>query len=261
MTTVKACVLRIEGTNCEEESARAFRMAGADPEIVHLKTLMKKNNLADYDILMLPGGFSSGDYVRAGAIFASRIKASLKEELDTFVSSGKPVLGICNGFQILVELGILPGFSENGEGPQAVLATNDSGRFECRPSLLEHVEENRCIFTKKFPQENVVIPVAHAEGKFLFPKDEEREMLDRLMDRRQVVFRYVGPEGQREYPWNPNGSLHDIAGICNREGNVLGMMPHPERVIDQFTVPDWTRNGHRPAGLDIFKNAVEHAKE
>ena len=151
---IRVCVLRIEGTNCEEESYLAFRRLGTKPEKVHLKQLIgmdvsheEKRSLSDYHVLVIPGGFSSGDYVRAGAIFAARMKSRLSKDLVDFVKSGKPLLGICNGFQILVETGLLPAMSGvMSEYPEAVLGTNDSGRFECRPTILKKVNRGSCVF-------------------------------------------------------------------------------------------------------------------
>lgn len=242
LSNVRICILRIEGTNCEEESYQAFKRLGANPELVHLKQMSndvkgdEKRCLSDYQCLMIPGGFSSGDYIRAGAIFAARIKSTLKDDLIEFVEGGYPVLGVCNGFQILVELGLLPSFDKIiSEYPQAVLTVNDSAKFECRPTLLKH--ENSCAFTSKIPKEKILkMPCAHAEGKFLFAKEKEKEYLEKLVENGQIVFRYVDQNGDYgDYPWNPNGSTYNIAGICNRLGNVLGMMPHPERAFYDYT--------------------------
>lgn len=270
---LKVCVLRIEGTNCEDETYRAFKELGADPERVHLKQLIgesireKKRHLQDFQVLVLPGGFSSGDYVRAGAIFASRIKSRLKEELRLFVEEEKAVLGICNGFQILVEMGLLPGFEQvMTEEPEAALATNVSGRFECFPTLLKHENGGDCVFTHGLdPGEVVLFPSAHAEGNLKFPGGEEREYIKKLEENDQIVFKYVDPEGSYAgYPWNPNGSMDNIAGICNPAGNVMGLMPHPERVFYRNTHPDWTRSGEDPGsegdGRVIFESVLEYVE-
>ncbi len=275
---IRVCVLRIEGTNCEEESYNAFRRLGARAEHVHLKQLTggatsagPERSLEDFHILFIPGGFSAGDYVRAGAIFASRIRSTLRKELTQFIEAGYPVGGICNGFQVLVELGALPGFNGTiADAPQSVLATNDSNRFECRPALLK-VESNRSPWTKGYKLRRVIqVPCAHAEGKFTFPQDQEEELLERLRERDQVVFRYVDPEGEYGgYPYNPNGSLDNIAGICNEAGNVFGMMPHPERVFFRRTMTDWTRDeqvgdggadGEFGPGRLFFKGVLDHVK-
>ncbi|UCD92207.1 MAG: phosphoribosylformylglycinamidine synthase subunit PurQ [Methanobacteriota archaeon] len=267
---VKVCVLYIEGTNCEEESYWVFKRLGAKPEKVHLKLLIgmdtyddEKRDLLDYDIVMIPGGFSSGDYVRAGAILGARVKSSLEKELVEFGKEGRPILGVCNGFQVLVEIGLLPSF--NGfmsSVPQAVLATNDSARYECRPSLLKHENKGNCVFTKKLPEGEVIVcPVAHTEGKFTLPRGKESELLKRMEDLDMIVFKYVDPEGEYAgYFWNPNGSLDNIAGICNSEGNVFGMMPHPERIFHGYQHPDWTREGPKEKGDGrvIFESVLEY---
>ena len=248
---INICILRIEGTNCEQETYDAFLELGAQPELVHLKELTPQN-LFDYQCLMIPGGFSSGDYVRAGAIFAARIRSNLISALREYVDTGYPVGGICNGFQILVELGLLPRVSEH---PEACLATNDSARFECRPTLLKL--ENHCAFTQKMDIGSVYeIPSAHAEGKFVSPLTEE------LMGNGQVIFRYCNPEGEYAgYPWNPNGSEYNIAGITNEEGNVFGMMPHPERAFFQYQNQDWTRTKNNGAhGRLFFESVLEYAR-
>lgn len=270
---IKVCVLRIEGTNCEEESYLSFKRLGVKAEKVHLKQLIgmdvrlqDKKNLLDYHILMIPGGFSSGDYVRAGAILAARIKSSLKHELIDFVENGYPVLGICNGFQVLVELGLLPAFkSTMCEVAEAVLTTNDSSRFECRPSFLKHVNQGKCVFTSKINKDKIIIaPSAHVEGKFLFPKEKEERSLKELIDNDQIVFRYVNKNGEfAGYPWNPNGSIFNIAGICSPQGNVFGMMPHPERVFHRYTHPAWTRKELNEIGdgRAVFESAIEYVKK
>lgn len=259
---IKICILRIEGTNCEDEMYYSFERLGAKPELVHLKQLISKN-LFDYQCLMIPGGFSTGDYVRAGAIFASLIKSRLSKEIKKFVKEGYPVGGICNGFQVLVELGLLPGFDRK-MNINAVLTINDSNRFECRPTFLKHENNGNSVFTKKIQKNRVLmIPSAHAEGKFLFQKDREEKYLQRLIDNDQIVFRYVNENGEYAgYPWNPNGSFYNIAGICNPEGNVFGMMPHPERVFYRYQHPDWTRTKNKKDGDGkiVFESVLEYIK-
>ena len=268
---IKVAVLRIEGTNCEEETYRAFKKLGADAEKVHLKQLLgmdvtddEKRDLKDFDTVMIPGGFSAGDYIRAGAIFGARLKSGLGEELKSFVKTGKPVLGVCNGFQVLVESGILP--SLNGkitDVPEAALETNDSNKFECRPTLLKVENNSKCVFTKEYEKgETVLFPSAHAEGKFVVDSEEK---IEKLKDNGQIIFTYTNPEGTTPgYPWNPNGSMEDIAGICNPEGNVLGLMPHPERVFDKYTNPDWTRKAEEHSKGDgklIFESVIKYIEE
>ncbi len=275
---IKIGVLRIEGTNCEEESHLAFKRLGATAEKVHLKQLLgqdvskgEERELQDYDIIMIPGGFSAGDYIRAGAIFGARLKSALKEELKQFVKEKKPILGVCNGFQVLVELGLLPDVEETmSDVPKAALETNDSNRFECRPTLLRVEDDSKCVFTREYDEkETVVYPSAHAEGKLVLEDDEH---LKRLKEKDQVVFRYTHPEGKEPvYPWNPNGSVDNIAGICNEDGNVLGLMPHPERVFYRYQHPDWTRdcdgknkgpkNEEAGDGQPIFESVLNYVEE
>ncbi|MCL5437111.1 MAG: phosphoribosylformylglycinamidine synthase subunit PurQ, partial [Candidatus Thermoplasmatota archaeon] len=195
---IKIAILRIEGTNMEDEAAAAFTSAGTEAEMVHLKQLEgrcpagMRRSLEDYSMMVIPGGFSAGDYVRAGAIFASRIKSSIGRELLDFIDEGKPVLGICNGFQVLVELGILPSGGEKGELlPRAALATNLSTRYECRPAFLKCVRRTYSVFTSLIPQGSVIaVPTAHAEGKVTFPPSRSDEWIRKLEELDEIVFRY-----------------------------------------------------------------------
>lgn len=267
---IRVCVLRMEGINCEQETFDAFERLGARPEFVHIKQLERRwpdkegfRSLEDYQILMLPGGFSAGDYIRAGAIFASRIKSSVGEDLVRFIEDGRPVGGFCNGFQIMVELGILPGFSSvMAPYPQAVLHANDSGNFECRPALLKMVNAGSCVWTSRIKKDEIrLIPVAHAEGNLIF-EDPERAY-ERMFGSDMIVFRYCDEKGDvsAAYPFNPNGSRFNIAGICNEEGNVFGMMPHPERVFDRINHPDWYRkriSREEGDGRAVFESVLEY---
>ena len=268
---IRVAILRIEGTNCEQESYDAFRRLGANPEFVHLKQLLhidcdkdEKRDVFDYQCIMIPGGFSSGDYIRAGAIFAARIKSKLKKDLEKFVKQEYPILGICNGFQVLTELGLLPGIDVLMQDvPNACLSINDSNRFECRPTLLKHENNGKCVFTSKIPKNDIrLIPSAHAEGKLLFPLDKQEKYLKKLEEQDQIVFRYVNPDGNYAgYPWNPNGSISNLAGICNSIGNVFGMMPHPERTFYQHQHPDWSRNGLKDDvgdGRAVFESVLDY---
>ncbi|MFH1787969.1 MAG: phosphoribosylformylglycinamidine synthase I, partial [Candidatus Altiarchaeota archaeon] len=239
-------------------------------EKVHLKQLTgdcakeRQRRLSDYAVLFFPGGWSAGDYVRAGAIFAARLKSKLKDDIAEFVSEGRLVGGVCNGFQVLTELGLLPGFNGLSDVPDAVLAINQSSRFQCRPVYLRH--ESSCAFTGKIGERKILqIPVAHAEGRLTFGV-KNMEYVEKLEDAGQIVFRYCMPDGQEaknEFPWNPNGAVSDIAGICNPDGNVLGMMPHPERVIDRIQQADWTRQGPSGAGdgLAVFESIAQYLKK
>jgi len=268
---IRIAILRIEGTNCEQESFDAFKKLGSKPEFVHLKQLLnidcnkdEKRDLFDYQCLMIPGGFSAGDYIRAGAIFAARIKSKLQKKLEEFVKQEYPILGICNGFQVLIELGLLPGIDNIVSSvPEACLNINDSDRFECRPSLLKHENNGNCVFTSKIPKNDIrLIPSAHAEGKLLFPLDKQEEFVNRLEKNDQIVFRYVDPDGNYAgYPWNPNGSISNIAGICNHQGNVFGMMPHPERTFYKHQHPDWPNTGlgdNIGDGREVFESVLDY---
>lgn len=266
---MKACVLRIEGTNCEDEMKLALDAVKINTEIIHLKQITGECNkdlrrdLFDYDLIMLPGGWSAGDYVRAGAIFAARMKSKLKPQFEEFIQEGRLLGGICNGFQILVEFGILPGFEGIGSKPEAVLTNNSNARFQCRPSYLKHV--NSCAFTGSIPLDQVLqIPVAHAEGRLSFG-DKDTQFVKQLVDNNQIVFTYCTADGQEAdgiFPINPNGSVSDIAGICNPEGNVLGMMPHPERVISAIQQADWTRKDYELGdGKQFFESIAGYLKK
>jgi phosphoribosylformylglycinamidine synthase subunit PurQ / glutaminase len=272
---IKWAVLRIEGTNSEDESAACMRDVGVQAEILHLKQLTgddvtkaERRKLSDYDGLWIAGGFSAGDYIRAGAILAARMKSRLAPDLKEFIGAGKPMLGICNGFQIMVELGVLPNLEKGvamTDLPTSVLNLNDSGHYECRPSLLRHVNQGTCKFTSRIKAGEVrTVITSHAEGKFILPSEKEYK---RLFDQDQVVFQYTDPDGSTSptYPWLPNGAPHAIAGVCNPEGTVFGMMPHPERVFWRRGHPDWTRTG-LDAGLGhdvgdgraIFESIVDY---
>lgn len=269
MKKIKALILRTAGTNCDRETLFAFRAAGAEADAVHVNALAKdKSVLARYHILAIPGGFTYGDDVASGKVLANELRSNLEKEISRFVSSGKLVIGICNGFQVLIKMGLLPG----GEGRitydvTATLGLNDSGRFEDRWVHLtkgnapngRHV----CVWTRDLP-ETTYIPVAHAEGKFM-PRNEKA--LRELIKNGQVVFRYTNGLGKAtEYPGNPNGSVDDIAGVCDVSGRILGLMPHPERHISYLQHPNWRRFGERArrdlgAGLRVFENGVNFARK
>ena len=268
---IKIAILRIEGTNCEQESYDAFKRLGVKPELVHLKQMLhidcnkdETRNISDFHCLLIPGGFSAGDYIRAGAIFAARIKSKLQNQLEEFVKNQYPIIGICNGFQVLIELGLLPGFDNLIEPiPTACLDRNNSNRYECRPTFLKHENRGNCKITKKIPKDKILlIPSAHAEGKLLFPLEKQNNYLERLEENDQIVFRYVDPEGNYAgYPWNPNGSFSNLAGICNSTGNVFGMMPHPERAFYKIQHPDWTKsklNDNVGDGKILFESTIDY---
>ncbi|KYH42311.1 MAG: phosphoribosylformylglycinamidine synthase I [Candidatus Bathyarchaeota archaeon B63] len=262
---VRICIIRVGGTNCDRETAGALRRLGVQAETLHLNLLVKSRSLLDYDGLIIPGGFSFGDYVRAGAILAKSLTARLGEDLKAFIDEGKPILGICNGFQVLVESGLLPGFMGITKYPEAALATNVPIGYRCRWVYLRHENQGRCIFTKDIPEGKVLrIPVAHAEGRFIFPKEKEERLLERLLGNDQLVLRYCdegGRPAEGRYPENPNGSFYDIAGICDPSGTIFGLMPHPERAFYGWQLPDWTRMENPPRFADgrlIFSSMIEY---
>ena len=192
------------------------------------------------------------------------MKSKLGKDLEKFVKQEYPILGVCNGFQVLTELGLLPGINEVIKDlPDACLNINDSNRFECRPTLLKHENNGKCIFTSKIPKGDVrLIPSAHAEGKLLFPLDKQENYLKKLEENDQVVFRYVDPDGNYAgYPWNPNGSISNLAGICNDIGNVFGMMPHPERTFYRHQHSVWTKEGIKDDigdGKAVFESVLDY---
>jgi phosphoribosylformylglycinamidine synthase I len=265
---IKVCILRVGGTNCDAETRTAFEDLGVQAQILHVNEVVKRRNLMDYHALVFPGGFSFGDYVRAGAIWAKWMLAKMGRELEAFVDEGRPILGICNGFQVLVEAGLLPAFDGISPYPEAALATNHPPGYNCRWVYIRHVNNGKCIFTRKIPKGKVLrMPVAHAEGRFLFAKEKEKQYLERLYDNDQLVFRYCTKEGEYaegRYPINPNGSFHDIVGICNPEGTVFGLMPHPERAYYWWQQPDWTRQKIMPMygdGKLIFESLIDYLEK
>lgn len=259
MKKPRVCILRTDGINCDEETFHAFEKAGAECRMVHVNQLRSgEEKLSLYQILALPGGFSYGDDVHSGKILAVELTSFLKDRLSAFVESGKLVIGICNGFQVLVRTGLLPD-RKLGE-ITTTLMVNDSGHFECRwINLL--VEHTHCVFTRSLEGTRISVQVAHGEGKFFTDKDTLQE----IENRGQVVFRYVGTDGSPTvlYPANPNGSLNAVAGICDDTGRIMGMMPHPERYVEKTQHPNWRRMSDKsvPHGLAIFKNAVDYARQ
>ncbi len=256
--------MRVGGTNCDAETERAFRELGVQAETRHLNELVKQRNLMDYHVLVFPGGFSYGDYVRSGAILARLLTAKLGKELRAFIDENRPILGICNGFQVLVEEGLLPGFEGISEFPEASLAPNSRG-YKCQWTYLRSENRGKCLFTSKVPEGKVLrMPIAHGEGRFLFPKEKEEALLEKLYDNDMVVLRYCDKNGEfadGKYPANPNGAFHDIAGICNREGTIFGLMPHPERALYWWQQPDWTRQQAMPQfgdGKLIFEGLLDY---
>ena len=261
----KVIVLRTAGTNCDTETAFAFSHFGAQADLVHIEELYKRSaHLKDYHILALPGGFTYGDDIESGRILANELRFHLGEDICEFIAAGKLIIGICNGFQVLVKAGILPGPIDEKSitGHQtlqtASLTHNDSGKFEDRWSYLR--VEGHSVWIRGL-DDLVYYPVAHAEGKFVVDPD----VLHMLEGSHQIAFRYCSFAGNASvYPENPNGSMGDIAGITDRTGRILGLMPHPERHFFSTQHPFWTRlstNGQYGQGARIFENGVNYVRE
>jgi len=247
MARVKTLILRAPGTNCDGETAFALEQAGSQVESVHINELVRVPELLfHYQIMVIPGGFTYGDDISGGKILANELKLKLGDEIRKFVADGRLILGICNGFQVMVKAGILP------QSSPLTLAGNDSGRFECRWVYLRVNENSPCIFTRGIS--TMYLPVAHGEGKVVMIEDG---MLN-------VALYYADENGNINagYPYNPNGSIDDIAGICDASGRIFALMPHPERFVRWSQHPRWTREPTRERGdgFRIFLNAVAWAK-
>jgi phosphoribosylformylglycinamidine synthase I len=258
MAEVKAIVLRAAGINCDVETEYALELAGAKAQRVHINRIIENKSLLDeFQIIVLPGGFSYGDDVAAGKILANQIVQHLFEPLQRFIEQGKLVLGICNGFQVLVKAGILPGDSSIQQEQEVTITDNDSGKFEDRWVYLSPQTE-RCVFIE--PGRQIYLPIAHAEGRIV-SKDEAT--LDKLKSEGHLAFKYVDENGREgEYPVNPNGSADSVAGLTDTTGRVLGLMPHPERFVRRTQHPRWTRLADVDSdGMTIFNNAVRHVRK
>jgi len=260
MKIVRTLVLRTAGSNCDYETVHAFEQVGSQVSLVHINQIVAgRTRLADFDILAIPGGFTYGDDISAGKILANEIKYKLTDQVAAFVAAGKLIIGICNGFQVLVKAGLLPTVNLTSATQLATLTFNNSGKFEDRWVYLKPVSQ-RCIFTRSIAP-IIYCPVAHAEGKFIV---SDAAVLEHLKQNDQIVFQYVDAKGQLAgYPWNPNGSIENIAGICDPTGRIFGLMPHPERHFHPTHHPRWTREGLRPEGdgVIIFRNAVDYIRE
>ncbi len=256
MAQVKAIVLRAAGINCDVETQFALKQAGAQAERIHVNGIIKnKAILDDYQIMVFPGGFSYGDDVAAGKILANQIVHHLHDQVRHFVDQGKLVLGICNGFQVLVKTGILPGIVAEEGG--VTITGNDSNKFEDRWVYLAP-HSDHCVFIEKGQQ--IYLPIAHAEGKVVVKDDT---MIEQLRHQGHIAYKYVDQQGEEgPYPVNPNGSIESIAGLTDSTGRVLGLMPHPERFIHVTHHPRWSRlPGDSPCdGMTIFHNAVAYVK-
>ena len=259
MSPPKVVILRAPGTNCDQETEFAFQRAGASAERIHINRLIEQPALArDAQILCLPGGFSYGDDIAAGRILAGQIRNHLCDLLDDFLNNDKLILGICNGFQVLMQTGVL--LPDNfASTAQATLTDNASGKFEDRWVHLA-TGSDHCVFLRDI--ETMYLPVAHAEGRFVA---REPSILDQLAASNQLALKYCRPpayttNGKVPYPENPNGSEGHVAGICDVSGRVFGLMPHPERFVDRTHHPRWTREDlpEQGDGLKVFQNAVDY---
>ena len=268
---IRSLIITGFGINCEEEMAAAYRMAGAETDIVHLNDILIKNHsIHAYHILNFPGGFSFGDDIASGKVLANKIKYkklasgnTLLDDIKTFLSEGKFVLGVCNGFQVLVKMGLLPNLS--GEIEQEVTLThNDSGKFEDRWVFCKVNPHSDCPFLKGI--DIIPLPVRHGEGKLIIKNNAIKK---HIVQQNLNCLSYSDEEGKvtDEYPLNPNGADLACAGLCDTSGQVFGLMPHPEAFLSLYNHPDWGRIkrlhpniSEEGEGLKIFKNIVEHIK-
>lgn len=282
MAQVKAIVLRAAGINCDTETEYALELAGAAAQRMHINRLIEnKKLLKEFQILVFPGGFSYGDDVAAGKVLANQIIHHLSEPIRKFIDDGKLILGICNGFQVLVKTGILPGNNQSpatSDGARVTITYNDSGKFEDRWVYLAP-QSDKCIFIE--PDRQIYLPIAHGEGKVV---TSDQAVLEALKSAGRIAFKYVDENGSEgPYPVNPNGSMASIAGLTDTTGRVLGLMPHPERHVRATQHPHWSRRksqatpvppvppvpskaegSHEPQisdGMTIFNNAVEYIKQ
>ncbi len=254
----KVLVLKADGTNCDEEMAYAFKLAGADAKIIHINQLRHgEEKLSNYQILAFPGGFAYGDDIVSGKILAIELTSFLKEELKKFIErKNTAIIGVCNGFQVLVRTGLLP-FRKLG-GMDVTLTNNDSGHFECR-WIKARVEKNsKCVFLKGMEGKIVIYTAAHGEGKFFTTP----RILEKIENQNLVAFRYVDEDDNptQKYPQNPNGSLNAIMAVTDTTGRILGIMTHPERFVRIEQHPNWRRGKFKVDGLPLFENIVKFAK-
>jgi len=267
MAKPKALILTGYGINCDEETRFSFEMAGADATVIHINDIIEnKSLLKSYQIFAFPGGFSYGDDTGSGKALANKIKNNLYDEMMSFLTRDTLMIGICNGFQVMVNLGIVPGLQQPIGTTEVSLEHNASFRFQCRWVDLIINTHSNCVFTRGINR--LHIPVAHGEGNFIAPQ----QVIEQLSHNNQIIMQYTKPDGSLadgKFPYNPNGSMLDIAAICDKTGRIMGMMPHPERHIFFMQRDDWTylkelakrENKEIPEygeGLQIFKNAVQY---
>lgn len=270
MKKPRALILDGNGLNCGDETEHAFKLAGADPKRVHINKLKwKEEKFEEYHVMAVIGGFSRGDDHGAGVIEACNFKFNMNDQLHQFIDDGNLIIGICNGFQMLANLGVLPAIDGNYNERSVALTYNDCGNFQNRWVNTKIEKDTPCVWTKGI--EELMMPIRHAEGKFYADKN----VISTLFKTNQVVLRYYGLDdklAEEEFPYNPNGSLKDIAGICDPTGHILGLMPHPEAALYFTNYRDWTKKKEllkreeKPipkegAGRKIFENAVQYSIE
>ena len=262
---IKVLIITGAGLNCEKETAAAFSVCGATAELVHLNDLFNpKRNLNEFHILALIGGFSFGDHLGSGTVFANKLKFKLTNDLSKFIDDGKLVIGICNGFQTLTRLGLVPAIDKKYLSQQVSLTANDSGVFRDDWVTLKCDPKSPCIFTKGI--DTIRLPIRHGEGKFV----AKNEIIETIENKHLVALRYCKKDGSSangEFPINPNGSIHDIAGICDETGRIFGLMPHPEAYLSPFNAPNWQKDKligkltDCGEGRALFENAVQFASD
>ncbi len=265
MSKPKVLIITGYGVNCEAESEHAWKLAGAEPQLVHLNDLLDQpDQLEDFQAMMFIGGFSYGDHMTSGHVFALRVKHHMQAQLQKFIDDGKLIMGICNGFQVMTKMGLLPGIDGDYFEPKISLMQNDCGTFQNFWCDIRFEKDSPCVFTQGL--EVLPLPIRHGEGK-IFTLD--LELLEKIEALGCVAARYVDAEGNptQEFPANPNGSLHAIAGLCDPTGRIFGMMPHPEAYLFPENHPNWDKqkiDGQLPEqglGLQLFRNAVEFMKK
>ena len=265
----KVAVLTGFGINCDVETMAVFEMAGAKAHRIHINSLVNgDDSLENYHIMAIPGGFSFGDHLGSGRLLGNRLRFGIREQVRQFVKDGKLVIGICNGFQVLVKMGLLPGDDDVSLQQTASLTLNDSGHYEDRWVTLEFNSDSPCVWTKGLSRMRT--PVRHGEGKFVVP---DQSVLDQYEQQQQVVARYIDPNDEYPsasneplpYPLCPNASMRNIAGVCDPSGLVFGLMPHPEANHSKWLGATWTReemgDDWKGEGMAIFENGVRYAKE
>ena len=261
---IKVLVITGFGLNCERETAAACKLVGAAPEQVHLNDLIAgRHKLEEYQFLVFIGGFSFGDHLGSGTVFANRVKFRLHDQLEKFVADGKLVMGICNGFQTLTRLGMVPALNGDYFSQTVALAHNDSGVFRDDWCALKADPASPCVFTRNM--ETVRLPLRHGEGKFV----ADPAVLAEIEAKHLAAVRYVNADGTlaTEFPANPNGSLNSIAGVCDLTGRIFGLMPHPEAFLSPCNSPTWTADkvagkvAEEGDGVAFFRNAVDYIAE